>query len=56
MLELALLQHAQQLGLRRRAHLADLVQEQHATRGHLDQTRLGRKRAGKRTPLVSEQL
>ena len=54
--ELALLEHAQQLGLHRRRHLADLVEEQHAAVGLLDAARLGGDRAGERAALVAEQL
>ena len=36
---LALLQHAQQLGLQKRRHLADLVEHQRAAAGQLQQTR-----------------
>ena len=54
--ELALLEHAQQLGLDRRRHLADLVEEQHAAVGLLDASRLGGDRAGERAALVAEQL
>ena len=35
-LELVLLQHAQELGLRARAHVADLVEEQRAAVGLLE--------------------
>ena len=55
-LELALLEHAEQLGLHRRRHLADLVEEQHAAAGLLDPSRLRRDRAGERAALVAEQL
>ena len=41
--ELALLEHAQQLGLHRRRHLADLVEEEHAAVGLLDASGLGRR-------------
>ena len=54
--ELALLEHAQQLGLHRRRHLADLVEEQHAAGGLLDAARLGRDGAGERAALVAEEL
>ena len=54
--ELALLEHAQQLGLDRRRHLADFVEEQHAAVGLLDASRLGADRAGERAALVAEQL
>src|SRR5258708_1568594 len=55
-LKFSLLKHAQELGLRRQAHLADLVEEQHTTGGELDLSRLGLLRAGERAPLVAEQL
>ena len=55
-LELALLQHAQELRLRREAHLADLVEEQHAAGRQLDLARLGLLRARERAALVAEQL
>ena len=55
-LELALLQHAQELGLRRQAHLADLVEEQHAAGGQLDLARLGLLRAREGAALVAEEL
>ena len=55
-LELPLLEDAQQLGLHRRRHLADFVEEQHAAVGLLDASRLGRDRAGKGAALVAEQL
>ncbi len=54
--ELALLEHAQQLGLDGRNHLADLVEEEHATARLLDTPRLGGHRAGERAALVAEQL
>ena len=55
-LELALLQDAQELGLRRQAHLADLVEEQHAAGGQLDLARLGLLRAREGATLVAEEL
>src|SRR5882724_2493806 len=55
-LELALLQHPQKLRLRRGAHLAHLVEEQHATRRQLELAWLGLDRAGKGTAFVPEQL
>ena len=55
-LELAFLQDAQELRLRREAHLADLVEEQHAAGRQLDLARLGLLRAGERAALVAEQL
>src|SRR4030095_4086036 len=53
---LALLQKAQQLRLRRQARLADRVEEQHATRRHLDLSGFRLLRAGERAALVAEQL
>ena len=55
-LELALLEHAQQLGLDGRRHLADFVEKQHAAVGLLDAARLGADRAGEGAALVAEQL
>ena len=55
-LELALLQHAQELRLHGRAHLADLVEEQDAAGGQLDLPGLGLVRAGEGAALVAEQL
>ena len=55
-LELALLQHAQQLDLRREVQLADLVQEQRAAVGQLEAPLLGGVGAGERPLLVAEQL
>ena len=54
--ELAFLEHAQQLGLDGRRHLADLVEEQHAVGRLLDAPGLGGHGAGERTALVAEQL
>ena len=55
-LELARLEHAQQLGLHQRAHLRDLVEEQRAARRLLDAPDLGGGGAGERALLVAEQL
>ena len=55
-LELALLQHAQQLDLDVRVHVADLVEEQRAAVGPLEAPLLARRRAGERPFLVAEQL
>ena len=55
-LDLALLQHAQQLDLRRRADVADLVEEERAALGQLEPPLLERLRAGERALLVAEQL
>ena len=54
--ELAVLQHLQQLGLQRRAHLADLVEEDRAVVRRLELAGLGVDRAGERAPLEAEQL
>ena len=50
------LEHLQQLGLRQRAHLGDLVEEQRAAVGHLELARLAGRRAGEGAALVAEQL
>ena len=55
-LELALLQDAQELGLRCQAHLADLVEEQHAAGGQLDLPGLGLLCAREGAALVAEEL
>ncbi len=55
-LDFPLLQHAQQLHLRRRAQLADLVEEERAAIGQLEAPFLGALRAGERPALVAEQL
>ena len=55
-LELALLQHAQQLGLHRRRDVADLVEEQRAAVGELEAAELALDGAGERALLVAEQL
>ena len=49
------LEHPQQLDLAVGRHLPDLVEEQRAAVGQLDQPGLGA-RAGERAPLVAEQL
>ena len=54
--ELALLQHPQQLDLRRRHHLGDLVQEQRAAMGELETALPAFHRAGERALLVAEDL
>ena len=54
--ELPLLQHAQKLHLHHLRHLADLVQEQRALFGRLDQPFLVRAGAGERAFHVAEQL
>ena len=55
-LELALLQHAQQLDLRGQLHVADLVEEQRAALRELEPALLAILRAGERALLVAEQL
>jgi hypothetical protein len=55
-LELALLQDAQELGLRRQTHLADFVQEQHAACRQFDLSRLGLLRTRERAAFVAEQF
>ena len=54
--ELAVLQNLQQLGLQRRRHLADFVQQQRAFVAQLEFARLGFVGAGKRARLVTKQL
>ena len=53
---LALLQHAQELDLQRHRHVADLVQEQRAAVGRLEQALVRLHGAGERAPRVAEQL
>ena len=55
-LELALLQHAQQLDLHVGRQVADLVEEQRAAVGQLEAAEPPRDRAGERALLVAEQL
>ena len=55
-LELALLEDAEELGLHERAHLPDLVEEEHASRGLLEAAGLGRGGARERALLVAEEL
>ena len=55
-LELALLQHAQQLRLQRRAHRADLVEEDRAAVGQRELALLGRGRAREGAAHVAEEL
>ena len=55
-LELVLLQHAQDLGLRARAHVADFVEEQRAAVGLLEAADALAIGAGERALLVAEQL
>ena len=54
--ELALLQHAQQLHLRGRHHLGDLVEEQRAAMRQLEAALSALDRAGERALLVPEDL
>ena len=54
--EAALLQHAQQLDLRRRRHLADLVEEQRAAVGQLEAALPAIGGAGEGALLVAEDL
>ena len=54
--ELPLLQHAQQLDLRRRRHLGDLVEEQRAAVGELEAAGAAIGGAGERALLVAEDL
>ena len=53
---MAVFQHAQQLGLKRRRHLGHLVDEERAAFGYLKQADLGRHGPGERALLVAEQL
>jgi hypothetical protein len=53
---LALLQHAQQCGLRRRRQVADLVEHERATMGGPDQPQPILRRTGERALAVAEQL
>ena len=53
---LALLQNAQELGLEIRRHLADLVEQQRAPLGHLEEAFLVQRRARERALLVAEEL
>ena len=55
-LELVLLQHAQDLGLRVRAHVADFVEEQRAAVGLLEAADALLVGAGERALFVAEQL
>src|SRR5438067_1733119 len=55
-LELALLQHAQQLDLRVRVDVADFVEEERPPFGKLEPSFLARFRAGEGASLVAEQL
>ena len=55
-LELAVLQDAQQLGLRRLVQVADFVEKDGAAVGQLELAAAQRRRAGERALLVAEQL
>ena len=55
-LEALFLEEPQQLGLKPRRHLADLVEEHRSAVGHLEQTLLLQPRIGERAALVAEQL
>ena len=54
--ELAVLQDVEQLGLQRRRHLADLVEEDRAVVRELELARLGLQRAAERAALEPEHL
>src|SRR5438132_435606 len=54
--EFSVLQHLEQLGLQRRTHLADLVEEHRPVIGELELARLVLNRAGERAALEPEQL
>ncbi len=54
--ELALRQHAQQPGLQRQRHVADLIQEQCAAIGLLEAADMAALRAGEGAGFVAEQL
>ena len=54
--DLAALQRAQELHLERGRHLGDLVQEQRAAVGLLEQAELADGGAGERAPHVAEEL
>src|SRR5712692_10721859 len=53
---LALLEDAQELGLQIRRHLANLIEQQRAAFGHLEEALLVRRRAGEGALLVAEEL
>ena len=55
-IDLVLLEHAQQLRLQRRLHLAHLVEQQRAAVRQLELAELARRRAGERAALVAEEL
>ncbi len=52
--DLAVFQHAQEFRLRRRRHLADLIEQQRPAVGQLEAPDAAFRRAGKRATLVSE--
>jgi hypothetical protein len=54
--ERLLLEESKQLGLERRNHLADLVEEHRSTVGRFEQPPLLDPRVGERAPLVPEEL
>ena len=54
--KLALLQHAQQFRLQRKRHRVDLIEEDGALLGFLEEPDLVLDRAGERALLVAEQL
>ena len=54
--DLAGLQRAEHLGLRGEIHVADLVEEERAAVGLLEEAALPRLRAGERAALVAEEL
>src|SRR6202035_1924880 len=55
-LELALLEHAEELGLELERHFADLVEKERASVGELDAPEAPLERARERAALVAEQL
>ena len=54
--KLALLQNAQQLHLRRRRHIADLIEKQCSLIGQFEFSRLARGRAGERALFIAKQF
>jgi hypothetical protein len=55
-LDLALLQHAQDLGLRRERHVADFVEEDRAAVAEFELAQPLHRRAGERPPFVAEEF
>ena len=55
-MEAPLLRHAEQLGLQRRGHVGDFIQEDGAAVGHLEAANALRDRAGERALLVAEEF